>query len=305
MKEEETVANITLRRFAGGYGMSEDFYWLHDFLAEAGNTQYTYGRLDWMITHRPYLEEESLCRIGIWEEDGRIVAADLFDTSMDDIFPIVRKGYESLYPQIIEYALENMIREEEPDFRLMVFDGDEALEKAAREAGLIPTEEIEHTARIDLDAALPETRLPAGFSVVTMAEEKDYEKYMRCLFKGFNHELDGETFTYTEEDERTCRDTFESGIADPALRVSVKAPDGSYVAHCGMWYEAKAGFALIEPVATDPDYRRMGLGRAAVTEGLRRVQALGARFAVVGSDQQFYYAIGMRPYQTGTFWVRK
>ncbi|HBP38077.1 MAG TPA: GNAT family N-acetyltransferase, partial [Clostridiales bacterium] len=57
--------------------------------------------------------------------------------------------------------------------------------------------------------------------------------------------------------------------------------------------------------ATDPAYRKMGLGRAAVLEAIRRCGVLGARRAFVGSSQQFYYSIGFRPYATSTFWVRK
>lgn len=44
----------------------------------------------------------------------------------------------------------------------------------------------------------------------------------------------------------------------------------------------------------------MGLGREAVYEGLRRVKAMGAKAAVVGSSQQFYYSLGFVPYSTGT-----
>jgi len=72
-----------------------------------------------------------------------------------------------------------------------------------------------------------------------------------------------------------------------------------------MWYDELAGFAVIEPVATDPDYRRMGLGRAAVLEGIRRVGTRGARIALVGSSQQFYYSIGMRPYASASEWKRE
>ncbi|MNI93404.1 hypothetical protein D3C73_1513510 [compost metagenome] len=72
-----------------------------------------------------------------------------------------------------------------------------------------------------------------------------------------------------------------------------------------MWYDPEAGFALIEPVATDPDYRRMGLGKAAVLEGINRVGILGAKIALVGSSQQFYYSIGLRPYAVSTIWRKK
>jgi predicted N-acetyltransferase YhbS len=83
------------------------------------------------------------------------------------------------------------------------------------------------------------------------------------------------------------------------------APDGEFVSYCGMWYEPGTGYALVEPVATDPRYRRMGLGRAAVLEAVRRCGVLGARQAFVGSSQQFYYSIGFYPCCNETFWELK
>lgn len=63
-----------------------------------------------------------------------------------------------------------------------------------------------------------------------------------------------------------------------------------------------ARIALVEPVCTIPECRRMGLAREAVFEGLRRVRAMGAKIAVVGSDQPFYYALGFVPHSNGTVW---
>jgi len=56
-----------------------------------------------------------------------------------------------------------------------------------------------------------------------------------------------------------------------------------------MWYTPDIDYAVVEPVATDPDYRRMGLGKAVVLEGVRRCFAEGANTIYVGSGQQFYY----------------
>ena len=50
----------------------------------------------------------------------------------------------------------------------------------------------------------------------------------------------------------------------------------------------------VEPVATDPDFRRMGLGKAAVLEGIRRCGEMGAEVAYVGSDQLFYQKLGFK-----------
>ena len=91
----------------------------------------------------------------------------------------------------------------------------------------------------------------------------------------------------------------------PELCILVVAPSGDYASYCGMWYDPATEYALVEPVATDPDYRRLGLGKAAVLEGIRRCGALGATQAYVGSAQQFYYQIGFRPVPASTFWATR
>jgi len=70
-----------------------------------------------------------------------------------------------------------------------------------------------------------------------------------------------------------------------------------------MWYAPGDSYAFVEPVATDPDYRLMGFGRAVVLETVKRCGRMGARIALVGSSQQFYYSIGFYPIYTGTWWV--
>ena len=62
--------------------------------------------------------------------------------------------------------------------------------------------------------------------------------------------------------------------------------------------------AYIEPVATDPDYRRMGLGKAAVLECVRRSSILGADVAWVGSGLEFYLAIGFKKMFDVFPWVK-
>jgi ribosomal protein S18 acetylase RimI-like enzyme len=47
--------------------------------------------------------------------------------------------------------------------------------------------------------------------------------------------------------------------------------------------------ANVEPVCTDPDYRRMGLGTAVVLEGIRRCGAEGAAIATAGIGSTILY----------------
>ena len=84
----------------------------------------------------------------------------------------------------------------------------------------------------------------------------------------------------------------------------VEAPDGSFVSYCGMWYEPVHRIAYVEPVATDPAYRRMGLASAAILEGIRRCGELGATVACVGAIRPIYQSIGFRQVYNGSAWRR-
>lgn len=137
--------------------------------------------------------------------------------------------------------------------------------------------------------------------ITTIKYTYDLYQYKCVLWKGFNHELNGEgEFQVSEGSEYIVEEEMLRPNVDLNLKVAVVAPDGNFVAYCGMRYDPEAGYAVIEPVATDPDYRKLGLGKAAVLEGIRRVGELGAKTALVGSSQQFYYSIGLRPFATTT-----
>ena len=90
----------------------------------------------------------------------------------------------------------------------------------------------------------------------------------------------------------------------PELNIVVRAPDGNFVSYSGTWFEPTNRIAYVEPVATDPDYRRRGLGKAAVLEGIRRCNVLGATVAYVGSDLAFYRALGFAKLHTSQCWTK-
>jgi ribosomal protein S18 acetylase RimI-like enzyme len=84
------------------------------------------------------------------------------------------------------------------------------------------------------------------------------------------------------------------------LDLVVIAPDGSYVAFCLCWFDSVNQTGLIEPMGTIPRFRRSGCGRAVLSEGLRRLRALGAREVFVSVDadaepaRQLYETIGFQ-----------
>ncbi|MBQ2407711.1 MAG: hypothetical protein II312_13805 [Lachnospiraceae bacterium] len=293
---------MTFRTYTGNRMETGDYQRLHNFLVETKSTEYTYARFDWMMTNWDYLEDRYLERIGIWESEGKIVGAMLFDHSMDVLFPMVLPGYESLYQKMYHYASEHMVKEDNPEFLIYAKDSNTKLQKVLRKNGMIATEEKDMVALFDLSEEIPKSNLTKGYRITSLEEHRDYEQYMKCMFKGFGHEEAGETFSFTQESLSDCKKAYERSNVDLYLKISVEDEAGNYVAHAGMWYDKKSEIALVEPVCTIPECRKMGFGKEAVFEGLRRVKKMGAKIAVVGSSQQFYYSIGFIPYSTGTVW---
>ncbi len=80
----------------------------------------------------------------------------------------------------------------------------------------------------------------------------------------------------------------------------VVAPDGSFAAFTMCWIDPGAAIGEFEPVGTHPDHRRLGLGRAVNTAGLRRLKELGARDVMVFSERSnaaseaLYRSVGFR-----------
>jgi GNAT superfamily N-acetyltransferase len=132
--------------------------------------------------------------------------------------------------------------------------------------------------------------------------DPDYSlhKVDRVLWRGFDHGDEPPAGGIKDREFMQSAPNFRK-----ELNIVVEAPDGNFACYCGMWYEPTHSIACVEPVATDPDYRRMGLGRAAVLEGVRRCGSMGATLAYVGSTNRFCLSLGFRPAYNSAVWERE
>lgn len=295
--------SIQFRNYTNQAGITDDYYKVRDFLVGIGYSEFTYARWDWMATHG-YLDKTSVDKIGLWEVNNDIVGLATFDCQMGKAYCLTLPDYVSLKKEMLLYSMEKLSKDKE--FGIIIADTDLLFQDIAAQLGYVATEDKECDAVFYYDKTSMEYELPEEFRITTMKETYDLYQYRRVLWKGFNHELNGEgEFNFLKEDEQEAKEEMLRPNVDLNLKVAVMAPDGNFVSYCGMWYDPEAGYAVIEPVATDPAYRRMGLGKAAVLEGIRRAGVMGAKLAFVGSSQQFYYSIGLRPYGTATIWKIK
>lgn len=292
--------DVTFRKYTAQAGITADYHKVRAFFIRLGHDLFEYTRWDWMATHG-YLDKTAVGRIGLWERAGEIVGVATFDTRPGRAYCLTLPGYAALKETMLRYALENLGAGD--GLTVVIADGDLAFQDIAAAMGFIASEEKEMESIFYLDRTATAYRLPQGFRITSLKDTFDLYQYRRVLWKGFDHELKGEgELEFGQEDALSARAEMLRPHVDLDLKVAVVAPDGNFVSYCGMWYDPQAGFAVVEPVATDPAYRRMGLGKAAVLEGIRRVGQRGATKALVGSGQQFYYSIGFRPSSTATVW---
>ena len=145
---------------------------------------------------------------------------------------------------------------------------------------------------------LPHPSAPHGTVLRTLAEDNDLAEVDRVLWRGFDH--DGPPPAEGIEERRFMQ---SAPNFRPDLTVVTVTPEGTYTAFCGVWLVAGHRLAYVEPVATVPDHRRQGHGRAVVIEALRRAGQAGAEVAWVGSDQPFYLALGFEPRFDAPLWL--
>lgn len=294
--------SIHVRSFAG----PEDFRRISDFLIETHQpgsrfSNWLQPRWEYAYCH-PYFDEGSVGRMGIWEDGGRIVGVAHYELRLGDSHFQVRPGYEHLKPAMLAYAQAHLVSAE-GQLTAWINDFDTEFEAvAAAQSFIIDDAGHETMTALLIPDPFPPIELPAGFALQSLQEENDLHKINRVMWRGFNHP--GEPVG--DDVEIAQRKRMQSGPSfRKELTIVVKAPEGTYASFCGMWYETANRFAYVEPVATDPDYRRMGLGKAAVLEGIRRCGAAGATVAYVISAQPFYADMGFRPLFTTRPWVKR
>ena len=248
----------------------------------------------------------------LWLDGDRVVAFVFYESPVTDIFFSVRKGYEFLADELVEYAVSTM-----PSFggrqRLVLFNGQEYLMNAAAKRGFILTEEYEDRNfdfRNELDHALP-----GGYHFVD-PKDADGFKLAKLFWYGFGHG-DKAPFEGWDQEDRSFDWTPAQSYKGVIGSMTAPAPhsthdydviiadkSGEYVCFSGMWWVQENQLVYMEPLCTHPDHRRRGLAAAALSRHYHRMKALGATHMTGGGDP-FYEKIGYGKGIHWTFWKRE
>jgi GNAT superfamily N-acetyltransferase len=167
-----------------------------------------------------------------------------------------------------------------------------------------PTRKPEHQRRRFLNEPITPLPLAEGYTARSMGDVDEHSA--RCW-------LSWQAF-HPDEPDRDFEDGWYYNIQRAPLYrrdldLVVVAPDGTLAAFCTIWYDDVTRTGLFEPVGTAPEHQRRGLGKGILTEGLKRLQELGADMAYVGSYTEsahaLYASVGFETYRILEPWEKE
>ena len=270
----------------------EDDYWrIRAFLRQVmllngvREKSWHVARLDYWRWHvwLNCLGQESIAEVTfLWETaDGEIVAV-LHPEGPGEAHLQVHPGLVTpeLEDEMLDVAEECLAAERDGTKSLMVCADSQdppRLSLLARR-GYTRSPWAESQWRRDLDAPIAEAPLPPGYSVRSLGDVDELPARSWASWRGFHPDSPAEEY----EGWEWYLNIQRCPLYRRDLDLVAVAPGGEIASFCTLWYDDVTRSAYVEPVATVPEHLRRGLSRAAITEGLRRVQRLGATRAFVG-----------------------
>ncbi len=243
-------------------------------------------------THHEF-DESAVSRIGLWEDRGEVVGVATYERYLGEAFFQCRPGYEYLKGEMLAYAeghLAAVAEDGHPQLRAYIDCSDVGFSELARSRGYVRKPDQDHPmSQMAIPSPFPDITVPEGYRIQSLADENDLLKVDRVLWRGFNSPGEPPAGGALRRAKMQSGPNFR-----PELAMVAVARDDAYASYAGLWFDRVNRLAYVEPVATDPNHRRRGLGTAALLSGIRRCAEFGATVAYVRSDLPFYLRMGFR-----------
>lgn len=202
---------------------------------------------------------------------SKIVAVTFCEPSGDcwiQIHPDHRADERQLVDWIEKQRREMKCDEnQERELRFYVDETDEQRKTLLAELGYEDTGFQEYNRTRSVDQPVPECQLPEGFTIRSADIEKDFTQYKKAQAAVFSH--------CRRMTERTAKIYSTASFYVKDLDLVAVDPQGTFAAFCTVRIDPVSRMAELEPVGTHPDYRKLGLAKAVICEGLRRLHKYG------------------------------
>ncbi|MGD8474459.1 MAG: GNAT family N-acetyltransferase [Anaerolineae bacterium] len=217
----------------------------------------------------------------LWETADGQIAAVLNPEGNGDANLQVHPGWRTpeLEDEMLDVAEEHLTAERDGERTLAVWsDPEDALRLAVLERRSYSRGKwAPHEWRRDLYDPIPDVTIPSGYTVRSLGEAHELPARSWASWRGFHPDEPDEDY----QGWNWYLNIQRCPLYRRDLDIVAVAPGGEIASFSTFWYDDVTRSAYIEPVATVPEHQRLGLARATITEGLRRVKRLGATRAFV------------------------
>lgn len=244
----------------------------------------------------------------MWEDANGGLAAVLHPDGRGEAFLQVHPEFQSnnLDIQMLQiaetqYAVQRDGREQ---LTIWVHEADCQRQELLARRGYTRQNTPEYQRRRELTQPIMDAPLPHGYTIRALGAQDELPARSWLSWRTFHPDEPDERY----EGWQWYLNVQRAPMYRRDLDLVAVAPDGELAAFCTLWFDEATRTAAFEPVGTHPDHQRKGIGKALLTEGLRRVRHLGATLATVGSYSPsagaLYASIGFTQYDLSEPWQK-
>ena len=160
-----------------------------------------------------------------------------------------------------------------------------------------------HYRRI-LDSSIPEAPIPAGYTIRSMGGAEDYPSRSRASWSSFHSD---EPYENYDGDPSWYANLQSAPLYRRDLDVVAGSPDENIAAFCTIFYDDYTWSAVTVLVGTAAEHWPRGLGKAVVTEGLKRLKAMGCKTVFSTAHEKpadFLYRSVLQGMKVTDTWVK-
>ena len=215
----------------------------------------------------------------LWFADDQPIAWAFVDEYHNLLWELDGQHEEQIGAQIVEWG-ETCIRKKLATGETSTLDTNCREDRTARisflqQYGFRQTGDTNVAMTRPLSEPIAEPVLPQGFIIRPIKGIEEAEAVATMHRAAFGTEY------MTTENRLIIMNT--SGY-DPSLDLLAVAPNGNIAAYCSCSVNGQTRIGMTDPVATHPNYQRMGLSRALLLTGMRLLKERGMESAHLGTS---------------------
>ena len=189
---------------------------------------------------------------------------------------------------VAEAKLPRTKDDDKKELIVWVNETDESTKRLFTKRGYVRSKFLaEHMRNRFYTAPIPDTPTPSGYTVRALGDERELPARSWLSWKAFHPDEPDEKY----EGWEWYKSIQRIPLYRRDLDIVAVADDGELAAFCTVWFDDVTRTAVFEPVGTHPNHQKRGLGKAVMTEGLRRAERLGSLLASVSSYGEAAHAL--------------